>query len=163
MNPTQWIQAYATTVRATGGDTSVMANYLPIMLTPTAMNWLTSLASDSIRSWEQLKKVFTNNYMATCTRPGTKYDLNRINQKPSKLLRSYIRCFSEMGNSISNIMEAEVITAVIQGLHHHELRSKFNRKPPMWISEMITTANQYADAKEAKVCFNEDTGTHHPT
>ena len=38
MNPTQWLQAYATVVRAAGGDTSVMANYLPIMLTPTTMN-----------------------------------------------------------------------------------------------------------------------------
>ena len=37
-NPTQWLQAYATTVRAAGGDTSVMVNYLPIMLTSTAMN-----------------------------------------------------------------------------------------------------------------------------
>ena len=52
MNPTQWLQAYATTARATGGDTSVMANYLPIMLMPTAMNWLTSLALDSIGSWD---------------------------------------------------------------------------------------------------------------
>ena len=55
-----------------------MANYLPIMLTPIAMNWLMSLALNSIGSWEQLKKVFTDNYMATCTRPGTKHDLNRI-------------------------------------------------------------------------------------
>ena len=89
MNPTQWLQAYATVVHAVGGDTSVMANYLPVMLTSTAMNWLTSLALDSIESWEQLKKVFTDNYM--CTRPGTKHDLNRIYQKPSELLRSYIR------------------------------------------------------------------------
>ena len=65
-----------------------MANYLPIMLTPTTMNWFTSLALDSIRSWEELKKVFTNNYMATCTRPGTKHDLNRIYQKPSDLLQA---------------------------------------------------------------------------
>ena len=50
MNPTQWLQAYATTVHATEGDTSVMANYLPVMLTPTAMNWFTSLATDSIGS-----------------------------------------------------------------------------------------------------------------
>ena len=90
-----------------------MANYLPIMLTPTAMNWLMSLALDSIGSWEQLKKVFTNNYMATCTQPGTKHDLNRIYQKPSELLYSYIRCFSEMRNSIPNITEAKVITAFI--------------------------------------------------
>ena len=118
-----------------------MVNYLPVMLTPTAMNWFTSLARDSIGSWEELKKVFTNNYMATCTRPGTKYDLNRINQKLSGLLRSYIQCFSEMRNSIPNITEVEVITAFIRGLHHREFRSKFNRKPPTGIGEMITTAN----------------------
>ena len=51
MNPTQWLQAYATTVRAAGGDTSVMANYLLDMLTPPAMSWFTSLAPDSIRSY----------------------------------------------------------------------------------------------------------------
>ena len=67
-----------------------MANYLPIMLMPPAMSWFTSLAPDSIESWEELKKVFTDNYMATCTRSGTKHDLNRISQKPSELLRSYI-------------------------------------------------------------------------
>ena len=78
MNPTQWLQAYATVVRATGGDPSVMANYLPVMLTPPAMSWFTSLAPDSIISWEELKKVFTDNYMATCTRLGTKHDLNHI-------------------------------------------------------------------------------------
>ena len=65
MNPTQWLQAYATAVRTARGDTSVMVNYLPIMLTPTAMNWFTSLAPDSIGSWKELKKVFTDNYMAT--------------------------------------------------------------------------------------------------
>ena len=50
MNPTQWLQAYTTPVCAAGGDTSVMVNYLPIMLTPTTMNWFTSHALDSIGS-----------------------------------------------------------------------------------------------------------------
>ena len=64
-----------------------MANYLPIMLMPTAMNWFANLVLNSIGSWEELKKVFTDNYMATCTRPGTKHNLNRIYQKPSELHR----------------------------------------------------------------------------
>ena len=99
--------------------------------------------------------------MTTCTQPGTKHDLNRIYQKPSELLRSYIRRFSEMRNSIPNITEAEVITAFVRGLHHHDLRSKFNRKPPKAIGEMIMTADQYADDEEVEVRFNEDAGTHH--
>ena len=60
-------------------------------------------------------------------------------------------------------MEAEVITAFIRGLHHRERRSKFNRKLPTGIGKMITTTNQYADAEEAEVRFNEDAGTHRPT
>ena len=50
MNPTQWLQAYATAVCATGGDSNVMVSYLPIMLTPAAMSWFTSLAPNSIGS-----------------------------------------------------------------------------------------------------------------
>ena len=50
MNPTQWLQAYATAVHATEGDTSDMANYLPVMLMLAAMSWFTSLAPDSIGS-----------------------------------------------------------------------------------------------------------------
>ena len=68
-----------------------------------------------------------------------------------------------MRNSIPNITKAEVITAFVQGLHHRDLRSKFNRKPPKRIGEMITTADQYVDAKDAEVRFNEDAGTHCPT
>ena len=68
-----------------------------------------------------------------------------------------------MRNSIPNITEAEVITAFVRGLHHRDLRSKFNRKPPKGIGEMIMTVDQYANAKEAEVRFNEDAGTHRPT
>ena len=41
-NPEQWLTSYAITMRAGGGDIDVMANYLPVMLQPTTMNWLTS-------------------------------------------------------------------------------------------------------------------------
>ena len=77
------------------------------------MNSFTSLAPDSIGSWEELKKVFTDNYMVMCTQAGTNHDLNCIYQKSSELLHSYIRRFSEMRNSIPNITEAEVIIAFI--------------------------------------------------
>ena len=65
-----------------------------------------------------------------------------------------------MRNYIPNITEAEVITAFVRGLHHHDLHSKFNRKPPKGIGKMITTIDQYADAEEVEVRFNEHAGTH---
>ena len=65
-NPAQWLTLYEIVVKATGKDEDVMANYLPIMLNQYANNWLLSLRENSIRSWDDLKKVFTDNYMATC-------------------------------------------------------------------------------------------------
>lgn len=86
--------------------------------------------------------MFIENYKATCERLATKHELPRVYQKPSDLLRSYIRHFSEVRNHIPNILQSEVITAFINGLYHHdELRRMFNRKPPASIGEMFTTTN----------------------
>ena len=65
-NPKQWVQLYEIVVRATRGNTDVMANYLPVMLSQSTNNWLMGLREDSIESWDDLKKVFVENYMATC-------------------------------------------------------------------------------------------------
>ena len=60
------------------------------MLKPSMINWLTSLQSDIIDSWDDLKRLFVENYKATCEQSGTKHDLARVYQKPSELLWSYI-------------------------------------------------------------------------
>ena len=43
------------------GSSDVLANYLPVMLAPSTMNWLTGLKEDSIDSSDDLKKVFIEN------------------------------------------------------------------------------------------------------
>ena len=93
-NPEQWMQLYEIAVRATRGNSDVMTNYLLVMLSQTTNNWLMGLRENSIESWDDLKKVFVENYMATCQQPGTKYDLEKLHQTSGEPLRSYIRCFS---------------------------------------------------------------------
>ena len=99
-NPKQWVQLYEIAVRAAGGNTNVMVNYLPIMLSQSANNWLMGLREDSIESWDDLKKVFVKNYMATCQQPSMKYDLEKLHQTSGEALRSYIRHFSKPRNTI---------------------------------------------------------------
>ena len=60
------MQLYEIAVHATGGNSDVMVNYLPIMLSQTTNNWLMGLREGSFESWDDLKKVFVENYMATC-------------------------------------------------------------------------------------------------
>ena len=81
------------------------------MLNQSTNNWLLSLRDNSIRSWDDLKKVFTENYMATCEQSGTKYDLEKLHQTSREPLHSFIRPFSERRNSIPNISDSEAIAA----------------------------------------------------
>ena len=134
-----------------------MANYLPIMLSQSANNWLIGLREDSIESWDDLKKVFVKNYMATCQQPGTKYDLEKLNQTSREPLRSYIKRFFETRNTIPNIGDSEAISTFTRGLHHHqELRSKLYRKRPQTIGELLKVENSYIDFEEADRQFKND-------
>ena len=129
---------YEIAVRAVGKSKDVMANYLPVMLNQSMNNWLLSLRDDSIRSWDDLKKVFIENYMATCEQPGTKYDLEKLHQTSRERLRSFIRRFLEMRNSIPNISDSEAIAVFTKGLLYHEqLRGKLYHKRPPTIGELI--------------------------
>ena len=58
--------------------------------------------------------------MATYEQPGTKYDLEKLHQTFREPLRSFIRRFLEMRNSIPNISDSEAIVAFTKGLLYHE-------------------------------------------
>ena len=108
------------------------------MLSQSANNWLMGLGEDSIESWDDLKKVFIENFMATCQQPGTKYDLEKLHPTSREPLRSYIRHFSKTRNTIPNIGDSEAISAFTRGLHHHqELFSKLYRKRLQTIRELL--------------------------
>jgi len=107
-------------VHVADGSEDVMANYLPVMLNQSANNWLLSLRADSIESWDDLKKVFIANYMATCQQPGTKYDLEKLHQTSGVPLHGFIWRFSETRNSIPNISDSEAISTFTKGLLYHE-------------------------------------------
>ena len=72
------MQLYEIAICAVGGNSDVMANYLPIMVSQSTNNWLMGLGEDSIESWDDLKRVFIKNYMATCQQPSTKYDIEKL-------------------------------------------------------------------------------------
>jgi hypothetical protein len=93
-----------------------MANYLSVILKPSAMNYLMNLRLNTIGSWDDLKKMFIKNYMPTYTRLGAKHDLERIYQKTGEPLHGYVRRFLKMRNSIPNISEAKVISEFVRGL-----------------------------------------------
>ncbi|GJN13388.1 hypothetical protein PR202_gb00082 [Eleusine coracana subsp. coracana] len=78
-------------IRSAGGDSYVMANYLPVCLDPAVRIWLTSLLEESITSLGDLNRKLIECFQATCNRLGNHFDLTRIKQKTQEPLHHYIK------------------------------------------------------------------------
>jgi hypothetical protein len=85
-NPAKWLKVYQLAIEATGRDSYVMANYLPICLSSLARTWLLVLPSGSVCSWTHICRLFNSNFHAICACPGVEWDLASIIQKKGESL-----------------------------------------------------------------------------
>nr|AAR06299.1 putative gag-pol protein [Oryza sativa Japonica Group] len=157
-NPESWLTVYGLAVRAVGGDSKAMANYLPVALADSARSWLHGLPRGTIGSWAELRDHFIANFQGTFERPGTHFDLYNIVQKSGESLRDYIRRFSKQRNKISDITDDVIIAAFTKGIRHEDLVGKFGRKPPKTVKQMFEKANEYAKAEDA-ITASKQSGT----
>nr|ABF97190.1 retrotransposon protein, putative, Ty3-gypsy subclass [Oryza sativa Japonica Group] len=120
-NLESWLTVYGLAIRAAGGDSKAMANYLPVALADSARSWLHGLPRGMIGSWAKLRDHFIANFQGTFERPGTQFDLYNVIQKSGESLRDYIRRFSEQRNKISDITDDVIIATFTKGIRHEDL------------------------------------------
>jgi hypothetical protein len=99
-------------------------------LDPALLTWLESLSSNSIDSWERLKKVFIDNFQGAIARAGTRHDLAQCKQEHNELLRSYTRCFFNVRATIANISEDDIIDCFYNGITDPGIYRDFGRNRP---------------------------------
>ncbi|GJN40128.1 hypothetical protein PR202_gb29299 [Eleusine coracana subsp. coracana] len=116
------------TIRSAGGDSYVMANYLPVCLDPAIRIWLTSLPEKSITSWGDLNRKLIESFQATCNRPGNHFDLTRIKQKIDKPLRDYIKRFCAKKTEVPNVRDQQIIAAFQGGICSDDLVHEIDRR-----------------------------------
>jgi hypothetical protein len=64
-DPRQWLHIYSTAIEVAGGTNSIKVIYFPMALESAPLMWLESLKRDSIHSWEDLKKLFADNFQGS--------------------------------------------------------------------------------------------------
>jgi hypothetical protein len=103
-------------------------------LDPAPLMWLESLSNNSIDSWEQLKKVFIDNFQGAITHVGTHHDLAQCKQECNELLRSYTHCFFDVRATIANISEEDIIDCFYNGITNPGIYRDFGWNKPKTIA-----------------------------
>ena len=75
---------YSTAINVAGGDTTTKVLYFPVVLEPTPLTWLESLKPESVHSWDDLKKVFINNFQGSMHQVATHHALAMCKKCPVK-------------------------------------------------------------------------------
>src|SRR5207244_6081690 len=98
-----------------------MANYLPVVLSPTVQDWLMGLPENSIDSWGDLCAEFIGNFQGTYTRPGVELGLYQIHQKKGESLREFTRWLVKKKNSIPSVSDVVIMATFQKGVKNTDL------------------------------------------
>ena len=71
----QWLRIYSIAIEVAGCTNSTKVIYFPMALESAPLTWLESLRHDSIHSWEDLKKIFIDNFQDSIHHSATRHDL----------------------------------------------------------------------------------------
>jgi hypothetical protein len=61
-DPRQWIRCYSVAIEVSEGSNSTKALYFPVALESASLTWFESLKPNSIKSLEDLKRAFIDNF-----------------------------------------------------------------------------------------------------
>ena len=71
------------------GDDLHAIKYLPLKLKGPARQWLNSMPTNSIGSWENLEDALLDNFQGTYARPPDAHDLSHITQQSGESARKF--------------------------------------------------------------------------
>jgi hypothetical protein len=132
--PQQWLRCYSMAIEVAGGSNITKVVYFPMALDPALLTWLESLSSNSIDSWERLKKVFIDNFQGAIARAGTRHDLAQCKKERNELLRSYTHRFFDVRTTIANILEDDIIDCFYNGITDPGIYRDFGRNRPKTVA-----------------------------
>jgi hypothetical protein len=140
---------YQLAIDAAGGYSYVIANYLPVYLSPSARTWLLELPSGSVCSWLHLCWLFTSNFCATCACLGVNWDLASVVQKKGESLQKFIQRFCNKRNIIPKVDDKSIIMFFKRGLRDSSLIRKLTMKNPRMSEEILAITSKYDLTEEA--------------
>jgi hypothetical protein len=105
-----------------------MTNYLLVCLSSSTRTWLLKLPTGSARSWNQLRRLFSSNFHATCAWLGVDWDLASVVQKKGESLHEYIQRFYNKRNVIPEVDNKSIMMFFKKGLRDSSIIRKITMK-----------------------------------
>ena len=116
-DPFDHIATFKTTMHLQGVLDEIMCRAFPTTLKGPARVWFSKIPSNSVSSFEELSKLFVNNFIGGQRHKRSSSNLLTIEQGENESLRSFITCFNREALTIDEVDDKLLLAAFHNGVN----------------------------------------------
>ncbi|XP_027101581.2 uncharacterized protein [Coffea arabica] len=141
--------AFMTQMRLQTAADAVRCKIFPMFQERKARQWFQGFPPRSIRSFAQLARLFSAQFVSSRTFSKSTAHLMTIQQKPEESLREYMVHFNNESLQVPDRDDKVVMAVFINGLRKQKIYTEHVERPPKSVWEMLDRAHEKANAEEA--------------
>ena len=148
-DPFDHITTFKTTMHLQGVSDKIMYRAFPTTLKGPARVWFNKMLSNSVSSFEELSKLFVNNFIGGQRHKHSSSNLLTIEQGENESLRSFITRFNREALSVDEVDDKLLLAAFHNEVNSDLFIHKIYEKEPQSMAELVHSAQNFMNAEDA--------------
>ena len=148
-DPFDHIVTFKTTMHLQGVPDKITCRAFPTTLKGPTRVWFSKIPHNSVSSFEELSKLFVNNFIGGQRHKRSSSSLLTIEQGENESLRSFITCFNREALTVDEVDDKLLLVAFHNGVNSDLFIHKLYKKKPQSMAELVHLAQNFMNAEDA--------------
>jgi len=148
-DPFDHIATFKTTMHLQGVPDEIMCRAFPTTLKGPARVWFSKIPQSTVTSFEELSKLFVNNFIGGQRHKRSLSSLLTIEQGENESLRSFITRFNREALAVDEMDDKLLLAAFHNGVHSDLFIHKLYEQEPQTMVELVHSAQNFMNAEDA--------------
>ena len=146
-DPFDHIATFKTTMHLQGVPDEIMCRAFPTTLKGSARVWFSKIPPNFVSSFEELSKLFVNNFIRGKRHKRSSSNLLTIEQGENESLRSFITRFNREALSVDEVDNKLLLAAFHNGINFDLFIYKLYEKEPYSMAELVHSAQNFMNRR----------------
>ena len=148
-HPFDHITTFKTTMHLQGVSDEIMCGAFPTTLKGPVQVWFSKISPNTISSFEELSKLFVNNFIGGQRQKHSSSSLLTIEQGENESLCSFITRFNREALTMDEVDDKLLLAAFHNGVNSDLFIHKLYEKEPQSMAKLIHSAKNFMNAEDA--------------
>ena len=148
-DPCDHIATFKTTMHLQGVPDEIMCRAFPTTLKGPARVWFSKIPPNSVSSFDELSKLFVNNFIGGQRHKRSSSSLLTIEQGENESLRSFVTRFNREALTVDEMDDKLLLAAFYNGVNSSLFIHKLYEQEPQTMAELVHSAQSFMNAEDA--------------